>query len=177
VLFSCRNPVGDAHQETDRYFSFKSYFKSQARQLKSTNVKLEKTIIKDGISETKNIDSVKWENELKLFADADLNKKAWIDLYRIDSINADGKTIVTYTSTDSSLQVKNATIIFDGDAVSEIRIESSLKNFYYESFLHLDYIPGVRYYIKGSQMIRISKNHSFDIEGKILYRSNSAFRK
>lgn len=165
---ACNNTVEIQPQGKDNFFSFQTYFMSEAHMHQQRKTKIKKSITRSGNEEIKMINSPDWESELRLFIDADLKKAAWVNLYQIDTLWNDSVVSVFYQSKDRSLQVKQATIILKRSQVDEIRISSSFKNFYYRSNLELVYQAGIRYEIRGSQAIRFANSQDFLISCEFL---------
>jgi len=162
--WSCGN-AGNKDEETDVFFSFKNYFENQAIGLTHRKIKIKKTVLKSGTMEERvmDADSVDWEKELKIFMDADMNKKSWVGLYHTDTVTSGPVMTIQYSATDSSLQVKKAYVVFSDNQVNDIMIESRFKNFYYQSSLYLHYRPANGYQVKGEQVIRFASRQLFEI--------------
>ena len=167
-FFSC-TPAHDTTSGTPGdYFNLHTYFNSQAAILRNNEVKILKSVMRAGQREEHAFNAVDWEKELKIFVDADLNKASWKDLYMVDSVPGDSSLGIRYTAKDSALQVKQETIYFTGNDVTEIQIESRFKNFYYASALQLNYKPADGYHISGEQQIRFANKQSFEINALFL---------
>src|ERR1700688_2857367 len=65
------------------YFDLKGYFKKNAAQFSLHNRPVFKTVVHNGITESKKIQIDNWERELSLFIGSDINKPAWKDSYQI----------------------------------------------------------------------------------------------
>src|SRR5690606_5344233 len=97
AFFSC-NGDGDVSAAVTRpepYFSLAGYFGGEATRLQHRNPEIVKTVSKNGDEEQRRIRVADWKDEFGLFIDADINKPAWQNSYRVDSTD----TSVTYTST------------------------------------------------------------------------------
>jgi len=150
------------------YFSLRKFFESESAKLQSSGTGIKKIITRDGTSQELIMDSVAWTNELKLFIESDLNKKSWTGLYHVDSTLSDSALVIRYSANDSMLQVKHVEILFVRGDVYEIRIESRLKNFYYQSAMLLHYLPGKSYRINGEQVLRFASMQTYLVEGIFL---------
>lgn len=167
IFYSCLSNKTELTASSD-YFSFANYFKAESKRLTGEKTGIKKIIHTTNSSEEKLLTTINWDEELKLFADADINKPAWKGLYRIDTINSDGFLKVIYQSLDSILPIKRAEIIFKEMQITEINVDRSFSNFYYQSGLHLKYNPLKGYYIKGMQQVRFSSNQTFEISGTFI---------
>ena len=101
VFQSCQSttskPVGGLEKP---YFDLKSYFENEKTRLAAIS-NFKKTTVVDGKEETKQLETINFDNELRIFAEADINRPAWFDKYLIDSILQDGNlTRIDYTAKD-----------------------------------------------------------------------------
>lgn len=164
-LMGCQDETNKAELWQGPYFSFRNYFTQQSNMHRKRKTILKKRIIKDGLTEIRNLERPNWEQELSLFLESDLNKKAWTSMYRIDSLIQENGLIVNYTTLDSNLSVKFASILLSNDTIQEVKIESRFENFYYHSSIWLQYQTGTGYCIRGEQSLSFLKSHLFEITG------------
>lgn len=107
--------------------------------------------------------SLKWETELALFLDADLNKKSYAGKFNIDSsINLSSRTI-RYTS--EKTKIKEFTLVYtDNEAWPEITCRMQNKNIFYQSEYQIKAIPFAYYNCSGNQEISgWGESKKFDI--------------
>jgi len=153
----------------DNFFSFIKYFNNQAKELADHQTKMKKKIQKSGKTEEQLLQQPDWERELKIFMDADLNKKAWAGLYRIDTMETDSGITAVYLATDSAVQIKRAAVLSSGNQVQSIEINGRFTNFYYESAWNLYYRPDSGYHITGDQAILFGKRNSYEIDVQFVH--------
>lgn len=147
------------------YFSLAGYFEKEAVRLQQQNPEISKTVAKDGEEEQKNIHVADWEKEFALFIDADINKPAWQNSYRVDSIGFS----ITYTSTDSTLRTKEIYVEKSAsDNVKHIRITNRVDNMLYQTNEQLDYYVDSLYQISKQQQVRIIGKSHYAVTGKWL---------
>src|SRR5580658_3332582 len=66
-----------------KYFDLKGFFNGESTRLNELNPSVTKTVVHNGVPETKQVKISDWGQELDLFADADINKPAWRDNYTV----------------------------------------------------------------------------------------------
>jgi len=153
------------------FFSLKKFFAGEASRLRRDRYRLNKTVVYESTTEKHIVRVGSWEKELGIFADADINKSAWIDKYRTTSTGV--KT--SYLALDSSLKVKSITISrgiknaasADG-GVQLIRINLSTRNFLYNMSEQLSYLPDSGYRVQRMQNIKVLGRKTYDIQAAFL---------
>jgi len=144
------------------YFSVETYFKAEADRLQKSAPLVTKTVNKNGEQETHAVRISKWENELMLFIESDINKTAWSQLYQIDSV---GNT-VTYRSVDPELRTQQ--ILLKRDTNGDIRyigIQNRASNMLYQSDEQLEYYPDSLYRIGKRQRVIVVGKNNYTITG------------
>lgn len=166
ALWGCGSPNNGPHAvQVQSYFSLADYFANEANRLQQRNTHIVKTVTKNGEDERKKIKISDWKKELALFIDADINKPAWRNSYRVDSTESS----VTYTSTDSTLRTKEIHISKSGsDAISHIRIINQVSNALYETDEQLDYYVDSLYRITKTQHVQIIGKSHYSVTGEWL---------
>ena len=164
ALSACSNPDNMPHAVQARsYFSLVDYFGKEATRLQQRNPEIIKTVAKNGEEERKKIKIADWEKEFALFIDADINKPAWRNSYRVDSTGSS----VTYTSTDSTLRTKEIQITkSDAGAISHIRITNRVSNALYQTDEQLDYYVDSLYRIAKQQHVQIIGESHYTVTGE-----------
>ncbi|MGB1206762.1 MAG: hypothetical protein ACPG5B_14025 [Chitinophagales bacterium] len=149
------------------YFSLKDFFEKEMTQLADNKVSLHKTVFLDEESETKDLSTVDWKNELSLFADADINKAAWKDKYEVDSTRQATVLEVSYVAKDEDLRTQKVALKIDNttQAVTEVLISKKVKNVVYEIDEELQYIVDKSYSIAATQTVLMTGTEVFKVEG------------
>jgi len=153
------------------FFSLKKFFAGEAARLRRDRYRLNKTVVYESATEKHVVGVSSWEKELGIFADADINKSAWIDKYRTTSTSGQ----ITYAAVDSSLKVKGITISRDvknaasaDGGVHAIRINLSTSNFLYNMSEQLSYFPDSGYRIQRMQNIKVLGRKTYNIGAAFL---------
>lgn len=164
LLASCQSKPADSGK-THSFFDLTGYFNDQLKQLENSNFTLQKTITKDGQTETVIVDSVNWKNELHSFIESNLDKPAYHISYNTDSvINGNSKTLF-YSARDSTLLIKTIKIHLNQNVVDTIYINKVISNGYVKSGEDLYYYGNGNFEIRVSNTPRIGKNISFVLTG------------
>ena len=146
------------------FFDLKEYIRKQAAILDSIHPEINKTVTKDGQSETRTLQNIKWSKELQSFTDNDLNRPAWKGLYSIDTSHTTTGYIISYFAKDSSLVTRRMTITFEDSACSAINIVNKTKNNLYFSYRELFYNPAEGYEIRGIQDVRFAGKTNYAVK-------------
>ena len=164
--WSCSNNTSGSESapvSAGPYFSLTDYFNREADRLQQGNPEIVKTVSKNGEQETKNIRVSDWQREFALFIDADINKPAWRNSYRIDSAG----TSITYTSTDSSLRTRRIRVEKSAEGtVKHIRVINRAHNMLYHTHEQLDYHADSLYRIVKNQDVRVIGQSHYTVTGR-----------
>ncbi len=148
---------------TTPYFSLADYFGQEAMRLQELNPDIIKTVAKNGEGERKEIRGLDWQKEFALFIDADINKPAWQNSYRVDSTESS----LTYKSIDPKLRTAEITVEKYGDgAVKHIHIVNSVSNMLYQTEETLDYYPDSLYRIDKQQQVQVIGESRYTVTGE-----------
>lgn len=123
------------------YFDVDGYIKSESERLHRDKIRIKRIIVTGDKTEEAFFDAGKWNTNMDIFRNCDINKPALQNSYTIDSLIGS----VVYTAKDSSLPVKELKVIFENQAVKEIIIRKSESNMYYKLYKTLNYTPGKGY--------------------------------
>ena len=159
ILISCRDTE---QKSTTRYMDLKGFFEGESNRLQKLNIKIKKSVGRNGIFETKNNITVDWKNELSLFTESDINKPAWNNRYKItgDSIN------IFYKAIDSNLHTRSIHIKKDSSGrLVHISILNYTSNNLYNSSESLSYTPDSIYKIVKHQDVLLLGNNKYEITG------------
>ena len=113
---------------TNGFFDLSDFIEKDLADKKDQVKKLQKTIILDGVTETKRLENFDLETETELFVAADINKVAWLDRYEADSSfykTGQLKKLV-YRNITNDLRTKSLIIHYDSkNLVDSILVEQS----------------------------------------------------
>jgi hypothetical protein len=150
------------HVVAAHYFNIKKFFLDEALNLSHGNTSVRKTTGKDMESAVNQTCPTNWEKELEIFSECDINKPAWVNSYKVDSIVMANYTVVNY-HTSESLPVKKIQVLKSIDGIRSIYIERSSGNPVYHSFQKLLYTKDKGYNISGEQKVLFFKASSYHI--------------
>lgn len=145
------------------YFDLKGFFRSDSARLAAKNPLITKTVQHNGITETKKLHINNWGNELRLFAQSDINKPAWRASYTVT--NTDNLTL--YKAKFPDLTTREIVVKRESGKVKWIMIYNYTKNMLYESKEQLSYFPDSIYTIVKKQHVKIIGNNSFLVKGTL----------
>ncbi|RZA01359.1 MAG: hypothetical protein EOP47_11020 [Sphingobacteriaceae bacterium] len=162
LLPACKPAIKD-DGVTAKYFDLKAYFKADAARLSRIKKTTLKTVTHNGATETKEVKIDNWERELSLFSEANINKPAWRDSYKIQTT----PTIVIYTAKDDDLKTREIIVNKTADKVKYIVIYNYTKNILYYTKEKLTYWPDSLYKIEKTQQVRLLGLNKYVITGKL----------
>lgn len=143
------------------FFDLKTYFEQEKTRLASLS-NFTKTTVVDGKEETKKLPKLNLDNELRIFTETDINRTAWFDKYKIDSVfQAGNLTKITYTATDEKLDVRTILIDFDQQKVTKIDIKKSAETALADTQFNLIYEPKTGYSIENTQQLTVGEDKAF----------------
>lgn len=147
------------------FFDLRTYFNRQIERLQEAQPPVEKTVRFEGKTQTEQLDSLDYSRELEVFLNADINRAAWWDKYRIDSVREGGRLqAVHYTATDESLRVDELSVFFSEEQVSRVEVKTSSEGFTADREQKLVYNPQKGYHIETMQDIAFSKPREMRIK-------------
>lgn len=159
TLVSCAEP---AERSVRSYMDIKGFFESEASRLTEKSARVNKTVRRNEVSETKNGLSVDWKNELALFIESDINKPAWRDSYKI----IEDSSSISYMALDTALRTRSIHIQKGPNGrLLHISINNETKNNLYQSSEALSYAPDSSYTIKKNQAVLLLGNNMYTITG------------
>ena len=158
-----------AEMKVKKYYDLKGLVERQIEALKSERPKVQKVISVNEVIENQTVDSLDWSKELDFFVQADLNKPAFVNSYRMDSSSVGVKYFLKETE---KLPVKFLEVNRMGEDGVEIRALVSNSNYLYdtERNLKLTLQKGqlIDYQINGFQKVVFGKKKMFKVIGKVL---------
>lgn len=167
ALFSaCNEDVKD--NQTNKYFDLKGLIEKQIKTLNTQKPMVQKSVVMADSLENQSIKTVDWTRELELFMQADLNKPAFTQSYRVDSSSMG----VKYSLKEKEkLPVKYLNISRVGEDGISIEALINTDNYLYETerLLKLSIKDNelTDYQIDGFQKIVFGNKKVFKINGII----------
>ncbi|MFT4760251.1 MAG: hypothetical protein ACI9XO_003027 [Paraglaciecola sp.] len=162
IFQSCQLTTSKPLKEMEKpFFDLKSYFEQEKTRLAALS-NFTKTTMVDGKEETKKIEKLNFDNELRIFTEADINKPAWFDKYAIDSVlQAGNLTKISYTATDKKRDIQNIVIDFSKQKVIKINIKKSAETALADTQFQLIYEPKIGYSIENTQQLTVGEDKKF----------------
>jgi len=184
ISISCSNQQGNGGGES-KYFSLDSLVDSQVSQLSILTPSLRKEAILDESKENAllQLDRVGWENELKIFKEANIDKPAYYGAYTIMTGKQDQFSNLLYdeylASDTEDVEVKSLKIYYLGtkSTIKKVEVKLIEKNELFESERELSMIFDDRengpilssYHVKGNQKLKLNKVVTYEISGNLIY--------
>jgi hypothetical protein len=154
------------------YFDIKGYFTADAAKLHRLNPFVQKTVIHNGISESKKVKIDDWGRELDLFIGSDINKPALKNSYTV----VDDSNFLIYKAKYPELKMREMIIKKDRGKVKWILIYNKTppNKFLglkipslYQTTEKLTYFPDSLYLIEKVQKVRLMGFNHYKIQGVI----------
>lgn len=161
VFCGCGGQDVSKHPQSSAYFDSKKYFDQEAVRLGRKNASIKKTVVVDGLSETKSISIPDWKKELSAFTDAEITRASWKGLFIIRKT----PKVTTYSSTEDKIPVKEFKVISRNGKVKGLSIIVKNDNMLYQSADSLVYYPDSMYQIIKHQNIRFLSNKTYTVTG------------
>lgn len=161
-FLSCSSTSQGEQVEKETYFDIPGYFKAEIVRLTHNAPLLDKTVVKDSLSESKEIKIDHWENELSSFVSVDLNKPAYSGIFKKDST----ENKVKITSLDPKTDIELVEITYDKDGnATEFLIHRNIENSLYDTRETLHYIKDSAYHLEKHQSVLALGDKYYRIEG------------
>ncbi|RYZ95956.1 MAG: hypothetical protein EOP47_24800 [Sphingobacteriaceae bacterium] len=157
-LYSCKPDIKDSRL---KFFDLDKYFKAEAVRLSASSPVIAKSVMHNGIAESKKISIKNWESELDLFITSNINKPAWRESYSV----VDDGSIAIYTAIKPELKTRKIMIKKEGTRVKWIMIFNHTENLLYKSSEKLSYFPDSLYQVYKKQQVRLLGENNYKIEG------------
>jgi len=166
VCTACRQESpGTVPLTNSRFFDLKTYFQQESESLTAKKPQLRKRLEIDGRIEEQTLDSVDFNEELRLFAEADINRPAWLDKYAVDSLlQNDRLSRLTYRALEADLKTRELQIDFLDGKVNEIHIQKKFDTAIANTDQKLAYFPGKGYSIENRQKTVLQDPQVFRVE-------------
>ncbi len=164
-LFACQSTEQKLASETNAFFDLENYFEKESAQWRQHKGFKKSTQI-NGEKESQTFDTLDFTKEFAMFANADINRIAWLDQYQVDSTLAEDGSLstITYQALKADLQTQKVTIAFTAAQPSFIAINRLMENALMNSSMLLEYHAGKSYRIQSNQKLRISEAREMIVE-------------
>ncbi len=118
LIAACQTTVTDK-KTPKAFFDASDFFNAEIIRLDSLKPAVIKTVFVNDKSETKELATLNYTEELAPFVQSDINKPAWLDEYRTDTMRNEDTvskylhTHIIYTALKASLKTKKFTVHLD----------------------------------------------------------------
>ncbi|MBD1431670.1 hypothetical protein H8B06_02440 [Sphingobacterium sp. DN00404] len=171
LCLSCTPNPGDGNVTRETYFDIPDYFKTEIARLMQEKPVVDKTVVKDSLSETKEIQITDWENELSSFVSVDLNKPVYAGILTKDST----ANKIKITSSDPKIDIALVEIEYsEHGEPTAFRIQRNIQNSLYETHETLHYAKGKGYSLEKQQSVLILGDKYYHIEGLFKHQTAPA---
>lgn len=164
-MVACGSQAGGGMQDgPTRFFDLKTYFEGEIARLKAQDPAVKKEIEINGKTEVQTQEAIDFEKEFAIFVRADINKPAWRNKYKVDSVmEANQLLSLQYTAIDSSLKTRTLTIEFKQAEVERISIFNKTDSPFIKTEQRLTFEPDRGYHIRNSQVLSLTKDSELSI--------------
>ncbi|MCO6487551.1 MAG: hypothetical protein J5I98_03985 [Phaeodactylibacter sp.] len=157
------------HATPDAFFDLKGYMESEIQRLSETQPEVLKRIAIDGRGEEKTFDSLDYEKELDIFSRSDINKVAWLDKYRVDSVYQGGQLArLTYTSKDKDLKTHLLEVRFSDGQVTQVHVQNKTESIVADVGQEIWYQPAKGYRLASRQSTALTEEKEVEVEVEFL---------
>lgn len=163
ALFLCCTPSPKERTiKREAHFDIPAYFNAEIARLTKENPTIDKTVIKDSLSETREIQIADWETELSSFVSIDLNKPVYTGILEKDST----ANKIKITSSDPKIDISSVEIEYNENGVPiEFRIQRNIENSLYKTHETLRYTQNKGYSLEKHQSVLVLGEKYYHIEG------------
>lgn len=164
LLISCQ-PEKVKLEGAPPFFDLEAFFQKEVDRMGGQTV--ERKILLKGQMDVQKLSNWDAAVELEGFKELNINRPAWRDQYRVDSLRGENGWLegLRYLAIDSSLRIQEIDIDFaDSGEVAEIRVEKYIKNLVVHFHQKLRYRPGQGYWLWREQKVPLTKQSEMKIE-------------
>lgn len=163
LCFSCESEQVSLQHGAQQYYPLHAFFRAEVDSLQQASSPVQKTVWKDGDSESKVLSISDWSQELGAFLSIDLTKSIYLDAFEIKS---EGNT-TTYIARDSSVDIRSINLEKDTlGQLEKVTIEKKVNNLLYSNCEKLEYARDHHYALEKYQQIFLLGKSTYRIEGR-----------
>lgn len=162
LFLSCTSSPNGSDVIRETYLDIPGYFKGEIARLTQDNPVVNKTVVKDSLSETQEVKIADWSNELASFVSIDLNKPAYNGILQKDSTNNE----VNITATDPKIDLVAVDVTYgENGEPTAFRIQRNIQNSLYDTRETLRYEKNKGYSLEKHQSVLILGDKYYHVEG------------
>ncbi len=133
------------------FFDLKEFFNNEVNNLERIK-SVKKSVEINGVVEELVIDSLNFEEEFSVFLASDINRIAWIDKYKVDSLISNNQLqSISYSALDEKLKTQSLIISYTNNKVDQVTIKNIRTSLVSDSEQDLEYKVGKGYNIVSRQ--------------------------
>ena len=163
LLSSCESGSDKKDLQELSYYDIKGFFEREIEKLQKANPDVKKTTAYNQEEEVKVLKIAKWEQELALFSESDINKSSWKGSYKIDSL----PNQLIYTAKEDDLRTRKIVIDFKDNKPSKFFIKNRTSNYLYTSSEDLIFYTDSLYDIVKDQKVTLLGENHYRITGAL----------
>lgn len=161
IMQSCQNTPSTTLNYSKEFIDLPSFFQKEIDSLQIAKPLIQKTVVKDTVSEQKELKVKDWNIELYSFLSIDLNKPAYKGYIEKDSAN----NLVTYKFTNPDLDINLVKITYENQVPVIFEVFRKTDNLLYNTEEHLSYSKGKKYKVEKKQKVTLLGDNFYAIEG------------
>lgn len=149
------------------FFDLAGFVDGEVGRLEKEGAPMEKTLFVNGREDRQEVDEPDYAKELSVLRNADINRPAWSDLYRVDSLwRTDSAGLeVAYTALDSTLKTREMVILWEGTSVKQVRIRVKTRSLIARTEQEIEYDPQAGYKIDAYQKVIFYREDRMQVAG------------
>ena len=163
LMQSCQNAATTDLNAPKEFIDLPAFFQKEIDSLQKVQPLISKTVVKDTLSEQKDIQIKDWNIELSSFLSIDLNKPVYKGAFQKDSVN----NTVTYQFTDPELDINLIKITYSNQQPTTIEVSRKTENLLYSTEEELFYSKGEKYKVQKRQKVTLMGEYFYAIEGRL----------
>lgn len=162
LFLSCTSDRKGKEVIRETYFDIPGYFKGEIARLTQDNPVVNKTVVKDSLSESQEIKIADWGNELASFVSVDLNKPAYAGVLQKDSTTKK----VNIKASDPKIDLVAVDITYgeNGEPIA-FRVHRNIENSLYNTRETLLYEKNKGYSLEKNQSVLILGDKYYHVQG------------
>ncbi|HNE49977.1 MAG TPA: hypothetical protein PKM51_01270 [Chitinophagales bacterium] len=168
-ITACQTATVQDHTSTGKeYFDLKGLVQQDIDTNTQRQYSELKSIRIDGKQETKQLDTVDWNKELKTIFESDINKPNWEGKYQVQT--TPDKKEYLYTTQSPKLPIRSMKVQYASasDAVVLVEIEKKIGSFLFSNQQFIQYIPHQSFKITAKQSAVFMQDFNSEIDVKFL---------
>lgn len=165
ILIGCSPAPPAESLNAAPFFDLKGFVEQEIEQLQKQQPQARKEVAVNGQQESLPFDSLNYEKELQVFIRSDINRPAWTDKYRADTLLERGQVrALSYEALVEGLKTRLLSIQFteEGD-VKEIKIQNRTQSPVADVRQDLTYTPGSGYRLLTAQSTALSEEKEVEV--------------